>query len=81
MKRLVLVSLITVIMDDEQPSTSGGAYSDNARRMMSLMGWREGKGLGKKEDGRKDPVQVAVKKDRKGGMRDMIKEGNTDFLY
>ncbi|KAJ2949161.1 hypothetical protein O0L34_g6102 [Tuta absoluta] len=41
-------------------------YSDKSKRMMSNMGFKPGKGLGKYEHGRVEPVEASTQKGRRG---------------
>ena len=45
---------------------AGSAVSAFARRQMEKMGWTEGKGLGKREDGLSSHIKVAKKDDSAG---------------
>ncbi|XP_059052007.1 cap-specific mRNA (nucleoside-2'-O-)-methyltransferase 1 [Achroia grisella] len=44
----------------------GKNYSDKSKRMMSNMGFKPGRGLGKREDGRVEPVEASTQKGRRG---------------
>lgn len=47
-----------------------GDYSEKSKRMMSKMGFKPGKGLGKFEHGRVEPVEASTQKGRRGlGLR------------
>lgn len=41
-------------------------YSEKSKRMMSSMGYKPGKGLGKYEHGRVEPVEASTQKGRRG---------------
>lgn len=43
-----------------------GEYSEKSKRMMSNMGYKPGKGLGKFEHGRTEPVEASAQKGRRG---------------
>lgn len=43
-----------------------GEYSEKSLRMMSNMGYKPGRGLGKLEDGRTQPVEASTQKGRRG---------------
>ncbi|CAN0481025.1 unnamed protein product, partial [Ectocarpus sp. 8 AP-2014] len=45
---------------------AGAGYSGFAKGMMAKMGWAEGQGLGKEEQGRSTYVQVKKKDDNSG---------------
>ena len=49
-------------------------YSEKSRRMMHQMGWRHGKGLGKLEDGRLEPIEAESGEKRKKGAPTKAKE-------
>ena len=51
--------------NDDGPSKSG-QYSKQSIKMMSMMGWREGQGLGAKKDGIKEPVAISNRVARRG---------------
>ncbi|XP_063624160.1 cap-specific mRNA (nucleoside-2'-O-)-methyltransferase 1 [Cydia splendana] len=47
------------------PNSKGG-FSDKIKHMMSNMGYKSGKGLGKFEHGRTEPVEASTQKGRRG---------------
>lgn len=48
----------------------GTSYSEKSKRMMSNMGFKPGRGLGKYEHGRVEPVEASTQKGRRGlGLR------------
>ncbi|XP_021362611.1 cap-specific mRNA (nucleoside-2'-O-)-methyltransferase 1-like [Mizuhopecten yessoensis] len=48
----------------------GSSYTEKAKRMMALMGYQAGKGLGKNEQGRTEIVEASKQKGRRGlGLR------------
>ncbi|KAI8436864.1 hypothetical protein MSG28_010316 [Choristoneura fumiferana] len=49
-----------------QTDEEKGWYSDKAKNMMSNMGFKPGKGLGKFEHGRTEPVEASTQKGRRG---------------
>lgn len=51
---------------DQGQDTFGTGYSEMSKRMMSNMGFKPGKGLGKNEHGRVDPVEASTQKGRRG---------------
>ncbi|CAG5045967.1 unnamed protein product [Parnassius apollo] len=46
--------------------TVSGQYSEKSKRMMSNMGFKPGKGLGKFEHGRVEPVEASTQKGKRG---------------
>lgn len=44
----------------------GKNYSEKSKRIMSSMGFKPGRGLGKREDGRVEPVEASTQKGRRG---------------
>ena len=50
--------------DDGSPNS--GLYARQSIKMMSMMGWREGQGLGAKKDGVKDAVPILNRVARRG---------------
>ena len=51
---------------NDDGSSKSGQYSKQSIKMMSLMGWREGQGLGAKKDGIKEPVAISNRVARRG---------------
>lgn len=58
-------------------------YSEKSKRMMSNMGFKPGKGLGKFEHGRVEPVEASTQKGRRGlGMKpSIVGEVPRDFTW
>ncbi|XP_049873208.1 cap-specific mRNA (nucleoside-2'-O-)-methyltransferase 1 isoform X2 [Pectinophora gossypiella] len=50
----------------EMESAFAGGYSEKSKRIMSNMGFKLGKGLGKYEHGRIEPVEASTQKGRRG---------------
>ncbi|XP_013196993.1 cap-specific mRNA (nucleoside-2'-O-)-methyltransferase 1 [Amyelois transitella] len=51
---------------DHGTGSFGSGFSEKSKRMMSMMGFKVGKGLGKFEHGRVDPVEASTQKGRRG---------------
>ena len=52
-----------------------GNYSRAAKRIMALMGWKEGLGLGKKGQGIKEPIKAVMRPGRRLGLgAEMLKK-------
>ena len=51
---------------NDDGSSKSGQYSKQSIKMMSMMGWREGQGLGAKKDGIKEPVRISNRVARRG---------------
>ncbi|KAJ0176569.1 hypothetical protein K1T71_007748 [Dendrolimus kikuchii] len=52
--------------DSGADESQNGEYSEKSLRMMSNMGYKPGRGLGKLEDGRTQPVEASTHKGRRG---------------
>ncbi|KAG7308575.1 hypothetical protein JYU34_005791 [Plutella xylostella] len=52
--------------DNADGADINGGYSEKAKRMMSQMGFKPGRGLGKFEHGRTEPVEASTQKGRRG---------------
>lgn len=58
----------------EPPSFAEGNYSEAASRMMAKMGYKSGKGLGAKQQGRVNIIETSQQKGRRGlGLRVKVK--------
>lgn len=51
---------------EEIDEAFSGNFSEKSKRMMSNMGYKPGKGLGKFEHGRTAPVEASTQKGRRG---------------
>lgn len=52
--------------DKDYDDAYNAEYSDKSKRMMSNMGFKPGKGLGKFEHGRVEPIEASTQKGRRG---------------
>ncbi|XP_068633087.1 cap-specific mRNA (nucleoside-2'-O-)-methyltransferase 1 [Battus philenor] len=68
----------TGLVDDH-----GGQYSEKSKRMMSNMGFKPGRGLGKFEHGRVEPVEASTQKGKRGlGFQaSIVGEAPKDFKW
>jgi Pin2-interacting protein X1 len=58
--------------------SAGSKVSDFARKQMEKMGWKEGQGLGKNEDGMKKHIKATKREDSAGlGTENMVTEAHS----
>lgn len=67
----------------ELDDTIASGYSEKSKRMMSNMGFKPGKGLGKYEHGRVEPIEASTQKGRRGlGLKpSIVGEISRDFKW
>ncbi|XP_014367427.2 cap-specific mRNA (nucleoside-2'-O-)-methyltransferase 1 [Papilio machaon] len=68
---------------DNSEIIDSGQYSEKSKRMMSNMGFKPGKGLGKFEHGRVEPVEASTQKGKRGlGFQaSVVGEAPKDFQW